>query len=56
MMDNIELLLVLKSKIIDTIVSLTKNKDLTKEESEQLSSLQEELHKHISKRVIGTKK
>jgi len=56
MMDNIELLLVLNSKIIDTVVSLSKNKELSKEESEKLSELQEELNKHISKRVIGTKK
>ncbi|MFM8659576.1 MAG: hypothetical protein ACKOCQ_06565 [Candidatus Nitrosotenuis sp.] len=55
-MDNIELLLVLNSKIIDTVVSLSKNKELSKEESKKLSELQEELNKHISKRLIGTKK
>jgi hypothetical protein len=55
MMDNIELLLILNSKVIDMMTNLPKNKELTKEECEQLSKLQEELSNHISKRVIGTK-
>jgi amino acid permease len=53
MMNNIELLLLLNLKTVETLVALSKNKEISQEELEHLMKLKKELSEHISERKIG---